>query len=164
MDPALAAARVDFGIDPETGIWTGEPLEHVSAMLTELGQARALEVLGEMTLQEALAQGIPRVCAGDEAALAADPAISGIGMAVVAVRVVGIGAEPEVERALQRQPGNGCSRTPTGRRSSGGLWRWSGNGRSSRTSSPPGSSWPAGKRSSSGSAARTSTAAPRTTP
>jgi regulator of protease activity HflC (stomatin/prohibitin superfamily) len=70
-------------------------------MLTELGQAQALEVVGNMTLQEALALGIPRVCASVEGGLVSDPRIAGIGISVVAVRVVGIRAEPEVERALQ---------------------------------------------------------------
>lgn len=44
-DPALAAARMDFSIDPDTGVWRGAPLEQLGTLLTETAQQHALDVL-----------------------------------------------------------------------------------------------------------------------
>src|SRR3990170_2135347 len=41
-DPAVAAARIDFGIDPDLGVWRGRPLEQLGGLLTELAQQHAL--------------------------------------------------------------------------------------------------------------------------
>lgn len=44
-DPAVAASRIDFGIDPDTGAWRARPLEQVGGLLTELAQQHALDLL-----------------------------------------------------------------------------------------------------------------------
>lgn len=33
-DPAEAAARLDFSVDPDTGVWRGAPLEQIATLLT----------------------------------------------------------------------------------------------------------------------------------
>src|SRR5690349_20725902 len=37
-DPAEAAARLDFSVDPDTGVWRGAPLEQIATLLTETAQ------------------------------------------------------------------------------------------------------------------------------
>jgi hypothetical protein len=48
-DPATAALRIDFGIDPDGGRWRSRPLEQVGGLLTELAQQHALDLLVGMT-------------------------------------------------------------------------------------------------------------------
>ncbi|MGH9284520.1 MAG: SPFH domain-containing protein, partial [Acidimicrobiales bacterium] len=100
-DPALAAARIDFGIDPGDGEWRAMPLEQVGSMLTELAQQHTLDLLAGMTLTRALAEGMAAVRGRISSGLGNDPRLAGTGLAVVDVRVVAVRAEPDTERALQ---------------------------------------------------------------
>ena len=100
-DPGLAATRIDFGIDPDLGVWRSTPLEQLGGLLTELAQQHALDVLARMGLTEALAEGMARVREAVGAGLARDPRLAATGLEVVDVRVVAVRAEPDVERALQ---------------------------------------------------------------
>lgn len=99
-DPALAATRLDFSIDPLRGGWRGQPLDQVATLLAELAQQPALDLLARVPLIEALAD-IAAVREGVAAALAGDQRLTEIGASVVSSRVVAIRPEPEVERALQ---------------------------------------------------------------
>jgi regulator of protease activity HflC (stomatin/prohibitin superfamily) len=99
--PAVAVARIDFGIDPESGTWNGDPLEQVGGLLTELAQQHALDLVSQMTLPRALADGMTEVRNRIATGLAEDPRIAGTGLEVIDVRVVALNAEPEVERALR---------------------------------------------------------------
>ncbi|MFI1414782.1 SPFH domain-containing protein [Streptomyces sp. NPDC020707] len=100
-DPALASARLDFSIDPDTGIWRGAPLEQLGTLLTESAQQHALDVLARTTLASALVDGVASVRERVAAGLAAEPRLPATGIEVVAVRVVALRPEPEVERALR---------------------------------------------------------------
>ena len=100
-DPALAATRIDFGIDPDTGAWRSRPLEQVGGLLTELAQQHALELLGRMTLPQALAEGMAAVRDRITSGLTADQRIADTGLAIIDIRVVAVRAEADVERALQ---------------------------------------------------------------
>jgi regulator of protease activity HflC (stomatin/prohibitin superfamily) len=100
-DPAVAATRIDFGIDPDTGAWRARPLEQVGGLLTELAQQHAVDLLGQMTLPQALADGMATVRDRIANGLTNDPRIAATGLSVIDVRVVALRAEPEVERALQ---------------------------------------------------------------
>lgn len=101
VDPALAATRVDFGIDPRSGQWRDTPLEVLGALLTELAQQPALDLLATMGMADALAHGLAPVRERIAEALATDGRLAERGLAVTDVRVVGIRTDPEVERALQ---------------------------------------------------------------
>lgn len=101
VDPALAATRIDFGIDPEQGSWRGTPLEQLGGLLTELAQQHALDLLAGMTLAAALAGGMAAVRERVATGLATDGRLADTGLGVVDVRVVAVRAEPDVERALQ---------------------------------------------------------------
>jgi regulator of protease activity HflC (stomatin/prohibitin superfamily) len=100
-DPAIASSRVDFSIELERGRWRASPLEQIGGLLTELAQQHALDTLARMTLAEALAEGVTAVRANAATGLSTDERLAETGLEVVAVRVVAVRAEPEVERALQ---------------------------------------------------------------
>lgn len=100
-DPAVAAARLDFSIDPDTGIWRGAPLEQLGTLLTETAQQHALDVLARTSLASALVDGVTAVRERVAAGLAAEPRLPATGIEIVAVRVVALRPEPEVERALR---------------------------------------------------------------
>ncbi|MFF1422955.1 SPFH domain-containing protein [Streptomyces sp. NPDC058280] len=100
-EPATAAARLDFSIDPDTGVWRGAPLEQISTLLTETAQQHALDVLARTSLSETLADGVASVRERISGGLAAEPRLPATGIEVVAARVVAIRPEPEVERALR---------------------------------------------------------------
>lgn len=100
-DPALAAQRVDFSIDPTTGQWNGTPLEQIGGLLTETAQQYALDLLARTTLADALVGGVTTVRERIAEGLAADARLAETGLAVIGVRVVAIRPEPDVEKALR---------------------------------------------------------------
>nr|WP_255670391.1 SPFH domain-containing protein [Aeromicrobium wangtongii] len=100
-DPAVAATRIDFGIDPRTGDWNARPLERLGGLLTELAQQPALEYLAGVSLGDALAHGIGPVRQRVAEQLAGDQRLVERGLSVTDVRVVAIRAEADLERALQ---------------------------------------------------------------
>ena len=103
VDPALATTRVDFGVNPDTGVWNGVPLETLGGLLTELAQQPAVELLAVMTMREALAAGLTPVREVVAQTLADDTRLRERGIAVSDVRIVAIGTDPEVERAMQTE-------------------------------------------------------------
>jgi regulator of protease activity HflC (stomatin/prohibitin superfamily) len=100
-DPAVAASRIDFSIDPDSGAWRGTPLEQLGSLLTETAQQHALDVLARTSLASALVDGVAAVRERVADGLAAEPRLPATGIEVVAVRVVALRPEPEVERALR---------------------------------------------------------------
>jgi hypothetical protein len=100
-DPELAARRLDFSIDPGTGVPRGTPLDQVALLLTELAQSHALDVLAAMPLAEALATGLRVVRSRVAEGLSRDPRLPDVGLAVVSVRVLALRPPPDLERALQ---------------------------------------------------------------
>ena len=101
VDPATAAGRIDFGIDPSSGAWRATPLEQLGSLLTELAQQHALDLLAQMTLPQALATGMAGVRERVGSGLTADPRLATTGLGIVDVRVVAVRAEPDIERGLQ---------------------------------------------------------------
>ncbi|WP_432841224.1 SPFH domain-containing protein [Dactylosporangium sp. CA-092794] len=99
--PAVAAARLDFSVDPTGGQWRGQPLDQVATLLAELAQQPALDLLARLPLTEALTAGIAPVREAVSAALGSDPRLADTGVSVVSARVVAIRPEPDLERALQ---------------------------------------------------------------
>jgi SPFH domain / Band 7 family len=100
-DPALAAARLDFSIDPDDGTARARPLEQVATLLAELAQQPALDMLAGLTLAEALTSGMAQLRTAVATGLREDERLAGIGVTVASARVVAIRPEPEMERALQ---------------------------------------------------------------
>jgi regulator of protease activity HflC (stomatin/prohibitin superfamily) len=100
-NPAIAANRLDFSVDPDRGTWRSSPLEQVGTQLTELAQQQALDLLARMPLRHAITDGTTQVRERVVQGLAALDRLARIGIEVVDVRIVAIRAEPELERALQ---------------------------------------------------------------
>ncbi|MDH6707923.1 regulator of protease activity HflC (stomatin/prohibitin superfamily) [Kitasatospora sp. MAA19] len=100
-EPAIAANRVDFGIDPDTGAWRSAPLDQLATLLTETAQQHALGLLARTPLATALVDGVSAVRERMATGLAAEARITETGLAVIAARVVALRPEPEVERALR---------------------------------------------------------------
>ena len=100
-DPALAAARVDFSLDPASGRWRGSPLDQVAGLLTESAQQHALDLLATTELTTTLTRGVAPVRDAVERGLAGDLRLQETGIAVIGVRVVALRPEPDMERALQ---------------------------------------------------------------
>jgi regulator of protease activity HflC (stomatin/prohibitin superfamily) len=100
-DPALAATRIDFSIDPERGTWRATPLEQVAGLLAETAQQHALDLLAGMPMTDALTGGVNAVRETVERGLTADARLAQTGIAVFGVRVVAIRPEPDMEKALR---------------------------------------------------------------
>jgi regulator of protease activity HflC (stomatin/prohibitin superfamily) len=100
-DPALAATRLDFSVDPYLGPARARPLDQIATLVTELAQQPALDLLARLPLAEALTAGIAPVREAVAEALRGDGRLADIGVAVVSARVVAIRPEPELERSLQ---------------------------------------------------------------
>ncbi|MBA2716714.1 MAG: hypothetical protein H0U51_06645 [Propionibacteriales bacterium] len=101
VDPARAASRLDFSIDPNRGRWRSTPLEQLGSLVVELAQQPALDLLAATTLPEALAAGVAGIRDRIHSALAADPRLRDLGVVTLGVRVVALRPEPDVEKALQ---------------------------------------------------------------
>ena len=100
-DPAAAATRLDFSIDPDSGAWRVAPLDQIASLLSELAQQYAYELLAASSLNTALTAGPGAVRERIDHQLATDPRLRVTGLEVVAVRVVAVRAEPDMEKALQ---------------------------------------------------------------
>jgi regulator of protease activity HflC (stomatin/prohibitin superfamily) len=100
-DPDLAASRVDFSIDPESGAWRATPLDQVAGLLTQIVQQHSLALVARMSLTEALTSGVETLRDAVGAAVTDDPRLARTGIEVVALRVVAVRPEPELEKALR---------------------------------------------------------------
>ena len=100
-DPEVAARRLDFGISPITGAWTGGPLEQVARLLGELAAGHVMDALAGMTLREAVSAGTGALGAQVTAALRADDRAAATGLEILGARVRAVRADADLERALQ---------------------------------------------------------------
>lgn len=100
-NPALVASRLDFSIDPDSGAWTGEPLQQVAQLLGELANGQVLETMATMTLREAVVSGGGALRQVITAGLQADERLAALGIAVLGARVRSVRGEADMERFLQ---------------------------------------------------------------
>lgn len=100
-EPAATVERLNFGIDPVTGQLRERPLDQIGGMLTELAQQYALDLLAELDLTDAIVRGPVLVRGGVTTGLVGDTRLAEVGLAVIGVRITGVVADPEVQRALQ---------------------------------------------------------------
>jgi regulator of protease activity HflC (stomatin/prohibitin superfamily) len=100
-DPVVAATRIDFSIDPDSGQWRATPLDQVAGLLTESAQQYGLDLIATTDLAAALAAGVAPVREAIATGLTRDARLGEIGIAVIGVRVVAIRPEPDMEKALR---------------------------------------------------------------
>ncbi|SDF94169.1 SPFH domain / Band 7 family protein [Lentzea fradiae] len=96
-DPETATSRIDFSIDPDTGVWRQDPLSQIGTTLTESTQQHALKILATLDLETAIRTGVEQV----KTAVAAGLTAAHLGMEVIDVRVVAIRPDADLEKALQ---------------------------------------------------------------
>ncbi len=100
-DPVLAAQRIDFSIDPDTGQHRATPMAQIATILTETAQQHALGILAVLSLTEGITTGLAAVRDGIATGLADDGRLVETGIQVIGARVVAIKPEPTVQKALQ---------------------------------------------------------------
>ncbi len=100
-DPARAAQRIDFSIDPQDGHWRATPLEQLGGLITELAQQYAVAVLAQEALTHVMVDGFPALRAAIAGGLGDDERLAETGLEVVGVRVVAIRPDADLEQALQ---------------------------------------------------------------
>lgn len=100
-DPELLAARVDFSIGLFTGAWTAEPIQRIETRLAGLVNQAALQYLALSPVRALLDAGPEPLRQALEAALATDPALADLGLAIAAIRLTNLAPTSELERALQ---------------------------------------------------------------
>jgi regulator of protease activity HflC (stomatin/prohibitin superfamily) len=100
-DPELLASRVDFSVGLFTGAWQAEPIQRIETRLAGLVNQAALQYLAQAPVRALLDAGPEPLRHALEAALAKDPALSEIGLSVVAIRLTNLAPSSELERALQ---------------------------------------------------------------
>lgn len=101
IDPELLASRVDFSIGLVGGQWLAEPIQRIETRLLGLANQATLQYLAQAPVRGLLDAGPDPLRRALEVALAADPALAEIGIAVAAVRLTNLAPSSELERALQ---------------------------------------------------------------
>ena len=101
VDPAQAAQRVDFSIDPRRGTHLKQPLEKLAAALAQIAQQQAVARVQAAPLRELLAMGPEPLRLAIEKGLGGAGLLADVGVELVAVRVEPVRPEAEVERALE---------------------------------------------------------------
>lgn len=100
VEARTLARRVDFTIDLATGRYVRTPLEQLAEFMVQLAQQSTLDQLAQLTLNEALAQGLSRIrnriSTADELA-----ELTELGIRVIAVRVSSVQPTSALERALE---------------------------------------------------------------
>jgi regulator of protease activity HflC (stomatin/prohibitin superfamily) len=100
-DPAVASARIDFSVGPDTGRWRGTPLEQVGGLLTETAQQQVLGLVAGSPLSAVLASGVADIRDRILHGLTGDDRLAETGIAVIGARVIALRPEPDVEKALR---------------------------------------------------------------
>jgi hypothetical protein len=100
-DAEALAARIDFSLDLETGLYSENPLDQISDRLTQLAQQHVWGIVSRATLADLLASGVDQLRDAISDGLAADADLEAMGLAIVSVRVSRIQPDATVEKALQ---------------------------------------------------------------
>jgi len=100
-NPEQVADRVDFTVGLRNGDYLSEPIDRLESRLTGLANQTVIQHLSSAPIRQLLDDGVEplRQRLGQE--LAKDPALTEIGVEVVAVRLSNLSPSSELERALQ---------------------------------------------------------------
>ncbi len=86
-EPTDVVRRIDFAVDPDTGSWTGDPLEQVAQLLGELASGHVMDAMAALTLREAVSSGGRSLREAIAAGLASDQRLASSGISVLGARV-----------------------------------------------------------------------------
>jgi regulator of protease activity HflC (stomatin/prohibitin superfamily) len=101
-DPARIARRIDFTVDLKSGQWGETPLEQVNGLLVQMAQQYVIDELMALELRAILAAGVAPIRDRITAGLGDEPTLAELGIEIAAVRVAGLAADSDVQRALQQ--------------------------------------------------------------
>ncbi|HKP58743.1 MAG TPA: SPFH domain-containing protein [Polyangiales bacterium] len=101
VDPERLAQRVDFTLDLASGAHTKQPLEKLSAAITQIAQQHATTYVMATPVRQILIEGHERIRAAVLAGLLADEALADAGVSVVSVRIGFLRPSSELEKALE---------------------------------------------------------------
>ncbi|MFD1330959.1 SPFH domain-containing protein [Methylopila musalis] len=101
VDPEVLASRVDFSLSLATGAHKSEPIQQIETRIAGLVNQATLQYLAQAPVRALLDAGPEPLRRQLEAALAANPALGEIGIAVAAIRLTNLAPSSELERALQ---------------------------------------------------------------
>ena len=139
--PEALADRVDFTIDLRTGRLRNDPMERIASLLIGLAQYQSARYVEHRDIHALLAEGAAPLQDTIAAGIASDPRLRDMGLAVVTVRLAGMGRVPNWRGHWRRRPSSAPRAWPTRRPSPGARWPSRRSARSPRTSLPRGSSW-----------------------
>jgi regulator of protease activity HflC (stomatin/prohibitin superfamily) len=100
-EPTDVVQRIDFAVDPDTGSWTGNPLEQVAQLLGELASGHVMDAMAALTLREAVSSGGRSLREAIAAGLASDQRLTSSGISVLGARVRSVRGDADMERFLQ---------------------------------------------------------------
>jgi regulator of protease activity HflC (stomatin/prohibitin superfamily) len=100
-DPEALAARIDFSLDLETGLYAETPLDQIADRLTQLAQQHVWGIVNGAPLGVLMANGVEQLRDAIGGGLETDPGLVAMGLEVVSVRVSSIEPDATVEKALQ---------------------------------------------------------------
>jgi len=100
-EPTDVVQRIDFAVDPDTGSWTGNPLEQVAQLLGELAGGHVMDAMAALTLREAVSSGGRSLREAIAAGLASDQRLASSGISVLGARVRSVRGDADMERFLQ---------------------------------------------------------------
>ena len=101
VDPEVLASRVDFSLDLDIGLHVSLPMEQLTSIVTQYAQELVLDYLAHIELRPALQDGVVEIRDLLDRELRSAEQLSGLGIEVVAVRIVSVRPTPDVEKALQ---------------------------------------------------------------
>ena len=100
IDPVSVSTRLDFGLQP-AGSAQATGKEQVATIIGQLCQSHAIDQIATTTLAEALERGVSQLRSVLTEALRADARLQSTGIEILAVQVLAVRPEADVERALQ---------------------------------------------------------------
>lgn len=100
IDPVSVSSRLDFGLQPG-GTTQAAGKEQVATIIGQLCQSHAIDQIATTTLAEALERGVSQLRNVLTTALRADTRLLSTGIEILAVQVLAVRPEADVERALQ---------------------------------------------------------------
>ena len=100
-NPAILGDRIDFTVDLDLGLHTGQPIDHINAVLAGLVQQFANAYLKQSGVRELLKAGLAPLQAAIANAFTSDHTLDEMGLELVGVSVTGLAPSSELSRALQ---------------------------------------------------------------
>lgn len=102
-EPLLLAERIDFSVDPRSGLWRADPVAQVEALLDGLFRTAVERFVAARPVAAVLAEGVGALHEAVAADIGATTRLADIGLALAGFRLSDLTPSPELVRAL-RQP------------------------------------------------------------